>query len=329
MKFGLRIPSFALPQPASLNEMGAYLRRAEDLGFESATCIDHMLPVPPATIRSWLEPMVLLGALAGVTRTIKLGPMGITLPFRNPVYYAKEWATLDLLTGGRAIFGVAVGWNTKEYATMQIPRNERGRRMDELVEAIVALFQGDNVSYHGKYYKFEDITLEPKPQNGVPPIWMPGGTQPFERIYGQTVPDITPVLRRIAKYASVWIPHSPSTPDNVGADWEKIQSYMKELGRKPNELTKAYCNFVYVLKEGEKPEASIPKFSALSAQNLDFWVNHYLVGNAEQIAQRICARVEAFGGCEHVILNPVDWSMEQLHLMAEEVLPRVIKGLNK
>jgi len=99
---------FALPQTATLNEMGVYLRRAEDLGFESATCIDHMLPVPPATIRSWLEPMVLLGALAGVTRTIKLGPMGVTLPFRNPVYYAKEWATLDLMTGGRTIFGIAV-----------------------------------------------------------------------------------------------------------------------------------------------------------------------------------------------------------------------------
>src|SRR5262249_21671883 len=75
MKFGLRIPSFALPNAATLQEMGAYLQRAEDLGFETATCIDHMLPVPPATVRSWLEPMVLMGALAGVTRTIKLGPM--------------------------------------------------------------------------------------------------------------------------------------------------------------------------------------------------------------------------------------------------------------
>jgi alkanesulfonate monooxygenase SsuD/methylene tetrahydromethanopterin reductase-like flavin-dependent oxidoreductase (luciferase family) len=273
--------------------------------------------------------MVLCGALAGVTRTIKLGPMGITLPFRNPVYYAKEWATLDLMTGGRTIFGLAVGWNDKEYATMGIPRKERGRRMDELVEAIVALYQGDNVSYHGKYYKFDNITLEPKPLQGMPPIWMPGGTQPFERIYAQSVPDITPVLRRVAKYASVWIPHSPSTPEMVRGDWEKIQVFMKDFGRKPTDLTKAYCNFVYVLKKGEKPESSIPKFSLISAQNLDFWQNHYLVGEAEDVAQRICARVEAFGGCEHIIMNPVDWSMEQLHLISEEILPRVIKGLKQ
>jgi alkanesulfonate monooxygenase SsuD/methylene tetrahydromethanopterin reductase-like flavin-dependent oxidoreductase (luciferase family) len=329
MIFGLRIPSFALPNSASLQEMGKYLRRAEDLGFETATCIDHMLPVPPATIRSWLEPMVLMGALAGVTRTIKLGPLGITLPFRNPVYYAKEWATLDLLSGGRAIFGGGVGGNDKEYATMGIPRKERGRRMDELVEAIVALYKGDNVSYHGKYYNFDDISLEPKPPQGMPPIWMPGGTQPFEKIYAQNVPDITPVLRRIARYASVWIPHSPSTPDMVRSDWKKIEGFMAEYGRRPGALAKAYCNFVYVLKKGETYESSIPKFSAISAQDLDFWKAHYLVGEAEEIAERICGRVEAFGGCEHLILNPVDWSLDQLHLMAEEVLPLVMKGIKK
>jgi len=330
MKFGIRIPSFSLgSQTATLQEMGAYLRRAEDLGFDSATCIDHLLTVPPATVRTWLEPMVLMGALAGVTRTIKLGPLGITLPFRNPVYYAKEWATLDVLTGGRAICGLAVGWNDREYAAMNIPRNERGRRMNELVEAILALWKDDHVSYHGQYYKFDDITVEPKPVQQPPPIWMPGGTAPFEKIYGQKVSDITPVLRRIAKYASVWIPHSPSTPEMVRGDWERIQTFMAEAGRPVAALSKAYCNFVYVLKKGEKPEASIPKFSMISGMDLDFWRKHYLVGEAEELAERIRARIEAFGGCEHLIMNPVDWSMEQLDLLAGDVLPRVMKGLKQ
>ena len=102
MKFGLRIPSFALgPRTASLAEMGAYLRRAEDLGFDSAVSIDHLLLTPPAYACTWLEPIALLSALAGVTRTIKLGTMVLVLPLRNPAYFAKEWATLDLLSGGR------------------------------------------------------------------------------------------------------------------------------------------------------------------------------------------------------------------------------------
>ena len=85
MKFGLRLPSFALgPRTASLLEMGVYLRRAEDLGFECAVVIDHLLLTPPAYSCTWLEPVAMLSALAGVTRTIRLGTMVLVLPLRNP-----------------------------------------------------------------------------------------------------------------------------------------------------------------------------------------------------------------------------------------------------
>ena len=89
--------------------MGAYLRRAEDLGFDCAVSIDHLLLTPPAYACTWLEPVALLSALAGVTRTIRLGTMVLVLPLRNPAYFAKEWATLDLLSGGRSILGVGRG----------------------------------------------------------------------------------------------------------------------------------------------------------------------------------------------------------------------------
>ena len=85
MRFGLRLPSFALGEDtASLADMGAYLRRAEDLGFESAVLIDHLLVAPPAYRTTWLEPISLLSALAGVTRTMRLGTLVLVLPFRDP-----------------------------------------------------------------------------------------------------------------------------------------------------------------------------------------------------------------------------------------------------
>ena len=91
MRHGLRIPSFALgPRTATLEEMGRYLRRAEDLGFDCAVSIDHLLLTPPAYACTWLEPITLLSALAGVTRTLRLGTMVLVLPLRNPVYFAKE-----------------------------------------------------------------------------------------------------------------------------------------------------------------------------------------------------------------------------------------------
>jgi len=185
VKFGLRIPSFALgPRTASLAEMGAYLRRAEDLGFESAVSIDHLLQTPPAYACTWLEPIALLSALAGVTRTIGLGTMVLVLPLRNPAYFAKEWATLDVLSGGRTILGVGVGWHEEEFHLMGVPHKERGRRMDEMLEAVTALWAGDDVTYEGRYYRFRNLTIDPKPlQKPHPPILMGGdGATTFDRV---------------------------------------------------------------------------------------------------------------------------------------------------
>lgn len=326
MKFGLRLPSFALGErTASLAEMGAYLRRAEGLGFETALLIDHLLVAPPAYRVTWLEPVALLSALSGVTRTIRLGTMVLVLPFRDPVAFAKEWATLDVLSGGRSVLGVGVGWNQEEFEALRIPYRERGRRMNEMLEAITALWAGDHVTYEGRFYRFRDLTIEPKPvQRPHPPIWIGGGTQPSERIYGQEVPSIEPVLRRIAKYATTWVPHSSATAEMVADDWAAIQGYMAELGRPPDELSKVYSNFVHVLRPGERPEAAARHFSIYSGMDLDYWQQYYLLGEAEAVADKIRAKIAALGGVDHLILNPLDWDPVNLEILAERVLPLVV-----
>ncbi len=326
MKYGLRIPSFALgPKTATLPEMGRYLRRAEDLGFDSALSIDHLLLTPPAYACTWLEPIALLSALAGVTRTIKLGTMVLVLPLRNPAYFAKEWATLDLLSGGRSILGIGVGWHEEEFALMGVPHRERGRRMEECIEILRALWAGDRVTYEGQHYRFRDLTIDPKPvQKPHPPIWIGGGTQPSEKIYAQTVKSIDPVLRRIAKYADTWVPHSSATPEMVKGDWAKVQQFAREAGRDPKKIGRVYSNFIWVLEPGEKPESAVSKFSVYSGMDLDYWKTYYLLGEADELAERISARIAALdGGVDRIVLNPLDWSMEQLELIAEKVLPKV------
>lgn len=324
MKYGLRLPSFALgPGTAPLAEMGAYLRRAEDLGFEYATTIDHLLTTPPAYSCTWLEPIALLSALAGVTRTIKLGTMVIALPLRNPVYFAKEWATLDLLSGGRSVLGIGVGWHEEEYALMGVPHRERGARMNEMIEVISALWQRNDVTYDGRFYRFRHLTIDPKPLRR-PEIWMGGGTQPSEKIYAQTVKTIDPVLRRIARYADKWVPHSSSTPAMVTGDWAKIKAFAAEHGRPASAIGRVYTNFVWVLEKGEKPEIAAPRFATFSGMDLDYWRTYYLLGTAEELAEKISARIAALdGGVDTIVLNPLDWSPRQLDLIATEVLPRV------
>ena len=176
---------------------------------------------------------------------------------------------------------------------MGVPHRERGRRMDEMLEAVTALWAGDDVTYRGKYYRFEHLTIDPKPvQKPHPPIWIGGGTQPSEKIYAQTVTNIDPVLRRIAKYARTWVPHSSATADMVRGDWEKIQRFMVEFGRKPDEMSKVYSNFVYVLKKGERPESAVPHFKVYSGMDLPYWREFYLLGEAEELAEKIRAKID-------------------------------------
>ena len=325
MRFGLRLPSFALGvEPTNLADMGTYLRRAEDLEFESALLIDHLLVAPPAYRTTWLEPVSLLSALAGVTRTMRLGTLVLVLPFRDPVAFAKEWATLDWLSGGRSILGVGVGWHEGEFAALRIPFRERGRRMNEMLESITALWAGDHVTYEGQFYRFDDVSIDPKPmQKPHPPIWIGGDTQPSEKIYGQQVDTVRPVLRRIAKYAATWVPHSSATAEMVAADWAVIREEMPGFGRDPDELTKVYSNFIHVLGPGETPESAAPKFRVFSGMDLPYWQEFYLLGEAEAVADRIRGKIEALGGVEHVILNPLDWDVATLERIASDVLPRL------
>jgi hypothetical protein len=82
---------------------------------------------------------------------------------------------------------------------------------------------------------------------------------------------------------------------------------------------------VWVLKKGEKPETAIPRFKTYSGMDLPYWREFYLLGEAEELAEKIRAKVATLGGCEYVVLNPLDWGIEQLELLANEVLPRVAK----
>jgi probable F420-dependent oxidoreductase len=304
--------------------MGTYLRHAEDLGFESALLIDHLLTAPPAYRVTWLEPITLLSALAGVTRTIRLGTLVLVLPFRDPVLLAKEWATLDLLSGGRTIFGAGVGWNEGEFEALRIPKRERGRRMDEMLEAVTRLWEADEpVSYEGRYYRYRDISIQPQPsQRPRPPIWIGGGTQP-SKLYAQPVDRVRPVLRRIAQYADAWVPHSSATAEMVTEDWAIVQEEMATFGRSPRDMTRVYSNFVHVLEPGQSPEAAAERFRVFSGMDLDYWQSYYLLGEAEEVAERIRAKVQALGGVDQVILNPLDWDIDALDRLARDVLPLV------
>ena len=241
--------------------------------------------------------------------------------------------TLDLLilkvVALGPIHGYAIAQRLEQVSrgVVQVPQGSLYPALHRLENRslLAAEWKLTETGREGKFYRVRDLTIDPKPaQLPHPPIWIGGGTQPSEKVYGQTVPNIDPVLRRIAKYADTWVPHSSSTPEQVKGDWTKVQGFAREAGRDPAKISRVYSNFVWVVEPGEKPESAVPHFSVYSGMDLEYWKTYYLLGEAADVADRISARIAALdGGVDTIVLNPLDWSPRQLELIAGDVLPKV------
>lgn len=183
MRYGLfSMNSGPCAEPAA---MARVARAAEDAGFDSLWVGEHVvLPdprVPPSPMNPEdpiLDPVVALTYLAAQTRTVRLGTGIIILPQRNPLVLAKELASLDVLSGGRLIVGVGVGYLEPEFRALGAPFEERGPRTVEYLEAMRAIWSEDQPAYHGRFADFAGVQARPRPiQLPTPPLVM-GGHSP-------------------------------------------------------------------------------------------------------------------------------------------------------
>ncbi|MGH7860097.1 MAG: LLM class F420-dependent oxidoreductase, partial [Candidatus Binatia bacterium] len=159
-------------------------RAAEDAGFDSLWTGEHVvLPdpqVPPSPVPAstpFLDPAVALGFVAAHTRRVLLATGIIILPQRNPLVLAKELASVDVVSGGRLVFGIGVGYLKPEFDALGIPFDRKGRRTDEYLEAILALWTKEKPAYRGELVRFAGIDAQPRPvQKPHPPIVVGGQT---------------------------------------------------------------------------------------------------------------------------------------------------------
>lgn len=187
MKFGLH--SVNLHTCASPDAAARLGRAAEAAGFESLWVADHVvLPDPPVAGRPMspdqrlLDPIVALTFLAAHTSRIRLGTGVIILPQRQAVVLAKQLASLDVLSGGRLIFGLGVGWCEPEMRATGAPFSERGRVADDYLAAMRALWTQPKPSYRGPYVQFDGVQAMPRPvQSPTPTIVVGGRTRPAFR----------------------------------------------------------------------------------------------------------------------------------------------------
>ena len=171
MKFGLVLAGqYFRDAPADLRvvEMLEQVRLARDLGFDSVWMVHHYLIDFLA-----FQPIPMLGRVAAEAGEMAIGTAIYVLPLQHPVEVAENFATLDALSGGGLIFGVAQGYREEEFRAMGIPRKERAGRFEEAVALVSRLWTEDAVDFRGRYYQVERATLAMKPvQKPRPPIWI-------------------------------------------------------------------------------------------------------------------------------------------------------------
>jgi len=210
-------------------------KRAEALGYESLWVWERLLapvnpkaPYPigdgthPAVFRSALDPLAALTFVAGHTERVALGTSVLILPLYNPIMLARQLTTLDILSKGRLRVGLGVGWNIDEVEASGVPWAERGKRTDEALHVLKAIWTTDPVEFHGRYYQIPPSYVGPKPiQKPHPPIYM-GAFTPAS-------------LRRLAREANGWnlvgVPLA-AAPEMLHA----IQEMARAAGRDPNAL---------------------------------------------------------------------------------------------
>jgi len=306
MDWGIHLPH--LGRTVSRDAIADFARRAEAAGFHSAWVSDHVawpaaiessypysddgsFPAPPDV--AWLDPLGTLFFVAACTERMRLGTSVLILGYRPPVLSAKAIASLDVLSAGRVIVGVGVGWMREEFDVLGMPFDHRGARADEQLEVFRALFRDDRPSYAGRYYAFPEVGFAPKPLQSTVPIWVGGDTEP--------------AFRRAARYGDAF--HAAFQPvDEVAAGWQRVRELAAEAGRPDGALRLSVR--LYLDPDGVMPAAKS------------------VAGSTEEMLAAV-ARGGAIG-VDHILLDPVARGGVEGRLTAAEAfmadVARVVDG---
>ena len=272
--------------------------RADELGF-------HDLWVTNNTVdeAGCFDSVSVLTYAAAVTTTIRLGVSVLVLPTYHPVHVAHQVATLDHLSGGRAILGVGLG-RPEEYELFQIPPARRITRFTESIEVIRALWAGPRASYQGEIYQVREATLGTRPvQQPRPPIWL-GGHHPA-------------AIRRAAALSDGWMGAGGSSSGSLAQAVPLLRAALEEAGRPPAPFPISKRVFLAVHERREVARSELDRWFTDVYHNPAGTDQCGVFGTPEQVRDQLEAL--AATGVTHLLLNPVARYGEQLEVLADLV----------
>ena len=294
---GMSLPHRS-PDPIDMASVRRVAERAEALGFSdlwvTENTLDHVFSFDPAVILSYA---------AAVTTRIRVGVSVAVVAVHHPSHLAHQFATLDYVSGGRAILGVGLG-REHHYTEFQVPVAHRVRRFRESVEIIKALWTQPKVDYAGSIYRLEGAGMVLKPvQKPHPPIWL-GGDHPD-------------AVRRAAAIGDGWMGSGGSSIAAFGRSVPILRAELEKLGRDPGRFPISKRVFLSVDEQPDIARAELERFFATAYRDASRAAASGLYGTPEQVRDGLEALVAA--GASHLLVNPVGRYAEQVEALAEIV----------
>lgn len=302
-------------------------QEAEASGAFDAVWVGDSLLAKPR-----LESVTLLGALAGATRRLRLG-VGCLATFvhRHPLLFAQQWASLDVLSGGRAWLAVCLGGpdeqspaQAQEHLVMGIRSAERVGRLEEGIVILRKLFHEKKTSHDGRFYRFQNVTLEPAPVQQPCPIWIASNPTGLTWKGGASASEaaVERAFRRVARYADGWMTNKVS-PDQFRRQWARITAMAREEGRDPARLGSALYHNLTINADRraalDESKAFLDRYysSNFSPAFVEGWT---AAGSPKQCIAELARYFEA--GLQHIALRPTSWDQRgQLKRFLSEVAP--------
>lgn len=283
--------------------MRRFLERAEALGFESAWVVEQVLGAFPC-----LEPVELLAWAAALTSRIRLGTAVLLTPLRSPVQLAKGLATLDQLSGGRLDVGIGLGGNPKIYPAFGISAARRVARFNEGLRLMRALWTEPRVTFAGEFWQLEDAAMEPKPlQRPHPPLWV-----------GAHHPD---AFRRSIGWATGFMGAGSATTATFAQEVALLRKLLAEAGRDPASIDIGKRVYVAVDRDRDRAGRRLAEYFAGFYGRAELAAGVSVWGAVDQVVAGL--REVTAAGAKLVMLNPVFDEVEQLEILAAEVVPRL------
>jgi alkanesulfonate monooxygenase SsuD/methylene tetrahydromethanopterin reductase-like flavin-dependent oxidoreductase (luciferase family) len=313
-EFGIPVPQVFLDGEADMDLVRSALRRAEELGFHSAWVQDQVASEVPL-----LESISLLCYAAAVTSRLKLGVSVIVFPIRNAPQLAKDIGTLDHMSNGRVILGIGLGpvfAGDHYFQIFGTRADEALRRFNEGLHIMKSLWTEPETNLAGEFYTLEKVAMEPKPiQKPHPPVWF-GGQHPK-------------ALQRAVKQANGYMGAGPTTTKDFAKNVGHIRNFLDREGRDPATFPISKRVYLAVDNDADRAKAGLDNFFQarypwMIQSNPDFVADICVWGSAEQVAEGLADVLDS--GAEMIVLNPLWDFVEQMEVLAAEVIPQLRQG---